>query len=147
MKYLKLGGLIPLFAATAVMAHQGVQNATVKARMEAMSEIAANMKTLGKMAQGAIEFDAAVARTAATVIAQQAAMTTTLFAPRETDPLSEAKPLIWDDFDGFSGKAQDMEGVALAVSRSVQNIGDVKAALGALGETCKSCHAVYRAKK
>ena len=58
---------------------QGVQNPAVKARMDGMSAIAENMKTLGQMAKGATEFDAAMARAAAATIAEQASATPGLF--------------------------------------------------------------------
>ena len=51
-----------LLTATAALAHQGVKNKAVMARMNAMSEIAKNTKTLGEMAKGATTFDAEAAR-------------------------------------------------------------------------------------
>ena len=143
MKSLKISALLVL-AASAAVAHDGVQNATVKARMDAMSAIATNMKTLGKMAKGVTEFDAAEAQNAVGAIAGHAANTPALFKHYETDPKSEAKANIWDDYEGFTQKAVDLERVALELRPSLQEANDVGAALRLLGASCKSCHAVYR---
>ena len=130
--------------ASAAFAHEGVKNPAVKARMDSMSAIADNMKTLGTMAKGQIDFDAAIARAAATKIAGHAAETPTLFEPQETDPKSEALPAIWANFDDFSVKARELETIAQNVSVTLSTPDDLKAALGQMGATCKSCHSAYR---
>ena len=48
-----------LAATSAALAHTGVKNAQVMARMEAMEQIAAATKTLSEMAKRQIPFDAA----------------------------------------------------------------------------------------
>ncbi|MEP3277686.1 MAG: cytochrome c [Stappiaceae bacterium] len=133
-----------LVAATGALAHQGVNNTVVKARMDSMSEIAENIKILGNMAKGTDKFDAESARTAAGVIADEAAKTAVNFEAQETDPKSEAKTEIWDNFEDFSRKANELERVALGYSSSITNLDELRAAMGTLGETCKSCHSVYR---
>ena len=69
-----------MFAGSA-LAHKGVMNSSVKARMNAMSAIAEQMKTLGKMAKGVTPFDSATARLAAAEIAKHAGDTPKLFEP------------------------------------------------------------------
>ncbi|MEP1352870.1 MAG: cytochrome c [Tateyamaria sp.] len=144
-KYIALG--LTLITATAALAHQGVQNPAVKARMDEMSAIAANMKTLGQMAKGATEFDAVVARSAAAAIAKHASATPGLFGANETDPMSEARPEIWSNFEDFTAKATELESLAIGFSTSIDDPSDLKAAMGALGVNCKSCHSVYRIDK
>ena len=136
-----------LATATAALAHQGVQNPAVKARMDEMSAIAENMKTLGQMSKGATEFDAAVARSAAAAIAEHAAATPGLFEANETDPKSEARPEIWSNFEDFATKATELETIAIGFSTSINDATDLSAAMGALGANCKSCHSVYRIEK
>lgn len=139
-------GLV-FITATAALAHQGVQNPAVKARMDGMSAIAENMKTLGQMAKGASAFDAATARSAAAVIAEHAAATPGLFEANESDPKSEARPEIWSNFEDFATKATELETIAAGFSTSITEPADLKAAMGALGANCKSCHSVYRIDK
>ena len=133
-----------LATATAALAHQGVQNPAVKARMDGMNAIAENMKTLGQMSKGSTEFDAALARSAAAAIAEHAAATPGLFEANETDPKSEARPEIWSNFEDFIAKATELETIATGLSTSINDPADLNAAMGALGASCKSCHSVYR---
>lgn len=135
---------LTLVTATAALAHQGVQNPAVKARMDVMSAIAENMKTLGQMAKGAVEFDAALAKSAAANIADHAAKAPGLFEANETDPKSEAKPEIWTNFEDFSAKANELAAMASGFSTSIDEPSDLNAAMRQLGANCKSCHSVYR---
>ena len=130
--------------ATAALAHQGVQNPAVKARMDGMSAIAENLKTLGMMARGATAFDAETARAAAAAIAIHASAVPGLFEANETDPMSEAKPAIWTSFEDFSAKASELESIAVGLSTSITIQEDLGPAMGSLGASCKSCHSIYR---
>ena len=112
--------------------------------MDGMSAIAENMKTLGQMAKGATEFDAAMARSAAATIAEHASATPGLFEANETDPKSEARPEIWTNFEDFAAKATELEAIATGFSTSINEPSDFNAAMGALGANCKSCHSVHR---
>lgn len=138
---------LALVTATAALAHQGVQNPAVKTRMDGMSAIAQNMKTLGQMTKGATAFDAATARSAAAAIAELAAATPGLFEADETDPKSEARPEIWTNFDDFAAKATELETIATGFSTSINESSDLNAAMSALGANCKSCHSIYRIDK
>ncbi|MEX0286289.1 MAG: cytochrome c [Paracoccaceae bacterium] len=129
---------------TAALAHQGIQNAAVKARMDSMSAIATHMKTLGDMARGKATFDTALARHAAQGISLHAAEVPTLFEVPENDPKSEALPIIWTQFDDFEAKAVQMEKVAADLATTLSEPDDLPAALKALGATCTSCHETYR---
>ena len=133
-----------LLTASAALAHQGVQNAAVKARMDGMSAIAANMKTLGQMAKGEKEFDTVQARSAAAAIARHAAAAPGLFEPEETDPKTEALPAIWTNFADFTAKAADLEAIATGLSTSINDAADLGPAMRALGGSCKACHERYR---
>lgn len=144
-KFIALG--LVLVTGTAALAHEGVQNPAVKARMDGMTAIADNMKTLGQMAKGATGFDAATARSAAVAIARHAAKAPGLFEAQETDPKSEARPEIWTNFEDFAAKATELETIAIGLSTSISQPSDLTAAMGRLGANCKSCHSIYRASK
>ena len=136
-----------IIAASAAFAHSGVQNPTVKARMNAMSTIGDNTKILGSMAKGQVAFDAAVARKAAGVIASHAAQISDLFRYHETDPKSEALPVIWQTYSDFLVKADALETAASAAATGIHAESDLRPALMAIGGACKSCHQTYRQKK
>lgn len=141
----KSGGLsvaAALLAATAALAHQGVKNPAVKARMHAMDTIGLHTKVLGQMAKGEIEFDAAVAREAADGIAGEAAKMPDLFEAPEDDPVSEARREIWANFDDFTMKSEAMRKAALTAA--ISDADDLGPALARIGAACKACHELYR---
>ena len=141
-RYIAAG--VILATATAALAHQGVQNPAVKARMHSMSAIAENLKILGTMARGTAKFDAEAARGAAAAIATHASAVPGLFETNETDPMSEARPAIWTSFEDFSAKASELESIAAGLSDSITTPEDLGPAMGSLGASCKSCHSIYR---
>lgn len=147
MKNVYLYTALALLVASAALAHNGVKNAAVMARMNAMSGIGAEMKKLGEMAKGAAAFDVSSARAAAAAIADYATKTPTLFQAEEDDPKSEATAAIWTNFADFTVKAAALETVALDLSTSITTPDDLGPAMKALGDTCKACHADYRQKR
>lgn len=130
--------------ATAAIAHEGVQNPAVMARMEGMSAIAESLKVMGQMANGQTGFDADQARAAAAAIAGHAAEINTLFEPREDDPKSEALPVIWERFDDFSMLALELEDLARAASGSITTFDDLAPVLSGFARNCRACHATFR---
>lgn len=133
-----------LISVSAAFAHQGVQNAAVMARMEGMSAIAEKLKLIGKMSKGATTFDRVAAQEAVAAIARHASEIRPLFEPNESDPKSEAKAAIWEQFDDFSEKASDLEAVATRIAGSLDDEADLKAAMVDLGKSCKACHSIYK---
>lgn len=130
--------------ASAAFAHQGVQNPAVKARMDSMEVIQKNTKLIGTMAKGDRAFDPDLAREAARTIAAQAARMPLLFEVEETDPVSEARPVIWSEFDEFVADAEALEIAASGAAASIETREDLRTALADIGQTCKSCHEAYR---
>ena len=129
---------------TTTNAHSDVANPAVKARMEAMKTIGAQTKILGSMAKGAVAFDAAAAQAAAATMAAEAAKIPALFEANEDDPESEAKPIIWEQWDDSTKKAMALETAATDASSSITDAGSLGAAMGAIGGSCKGCHSTYR---
>lgn len=142
MKKLLTASAFFLSFSIAAVAHDGVENEVVKARMDAMKEIGGAMKVLGTMAKGAVEFDAVAAQAAVDAVADQSAMVPVLFEAQETDPMSEAKPEIWANWDDFVAKSNALN--AAATSVSITDASSIPAALGAMGGSCKDCHTDYR---
>ncbi|MEP1611622.1 MAG: cytochrome c [Roseobacter sp.] len=134
-----------LFAGAA-FAHTGVKNAAVKARMDAMSGIGAEMKILGQMAKGVTTFDQKAAQAAAASIAKLAGVTPALFEANEDDPKSEAKAEIWTNFDDFVKLSRALEITATGLSASIGSKADVSLAMKSLGASCQACHKTYREK-
>ncbi len=133
-----------LVLGSAALAHTGVKNPAVKARMDSMKAIGADMKVIGEMVKGNAPIDVAAARNAAASISRYAAETPALFKAQEDDPKSEALPSIWVNFDDFTAKSADLQAVARTLSTSISEEGDLAPALETLGETCRACHKLYR---
>jgi cytochrome c556 len=130
--------------ATAAFAHSGVQNPAVMARMVNMSSLADQMKVLGAMAKGQAPFDAAVAQETLRQIATLSGDTEAHFEAQETDPKSEARAEIWNDFGDFAAKSNALETLAGDLAKSVSNLDALRSGLGQLGAACKACHSAYR---
>lgn len=138
---LAVSAALVLVAATS-FAHSDVSNPAVAARMQAMSDISAQMKVLGNMAKGEVDFDAAAAQAAVDTVAARAAEVPALFEAPETDPESESLPAIWDNWEDFVAKSETLE--TAAANATIASAADLGPALGQMGGTCKACHSKYR---
>jgi cytochrome c556 len=143
-KFLFVFSVSALCIGTLALAHTGVKNMTVMARMQSMSALGDSVKVLGEMVKGNQAFDAAEARAAAEAIARHARETPALFEAPETDPKSEALPVIWEDFTSFVAKSEALEAVAADLAVSMQAEADLRSGLARIGTACKACHEVYR---
>ncbi|WP_407943312.1 c-type cytochrome [Mangrovicoccus ximenensis] len=138
-----VAGAALIAVAAAVQAAEPSEPHVVE-RTKAMKTIGQNTKLLGEMAKGNTAFDAAAAQQAAAAIAAEAAKIPTLFETEADDPASEAKPVIWTQYDDFTTKSADLEMAASAAAESIQAQADLGPALGQIGGTCKACHTTYR---
>ncbi len=137
--------VVLLAAGTAALSHQGVTNPAVMARMEAMSDSAKALEIIGGMAKGARTFDATIAVQAKSDLRAAALKTPALFEPRETDPKSEALPVIWDEFPNF----RDLSRASVAAIDALDTASPdgLRAGLRPIGQSCAACHERYRLEK
>lgn len=134
-----------VWAATALLAHEGVKDPDVMKRMNAMQDVAQNMKALAAIVKDPSRFDAAAIRLHSVPLADHARSIAPLFEYQATDPKSEARDAIWANWPGFLEEATAMEKAAEALS-GVTSQDAFEAAFTALGDTCTSCHKTYRIK-
>lgn len=134
-------------AGTAAFAHSGVTNPDVMNRMMGMSELAKQMKTIGSMAKGELPFDAGAANAALKTMSEEASYIPDLFGPRATDPKSEAKDVIWDEFDTFAARAHELRDLTATLAGTVDDPADLPAVMQRVGKTCSACHSDYRQEK
>lgn len=125
-----------------------LENAT-KARNAQMQMIAYHTGLLGDMAKGTTPYDATVATAAAENLSTAASMNRiTLWlegSEQGAVPGSRAKTDIWSDPAGFEEKAVALETAATAmVEAAGTDLASLQAAMGAVGQSCGSCHKVYR---
>ncbi len=133
-----------LLTASVALAHTGVDNPVVQARMTGMMKLGTDLKVIGEMAQSKVPFDATTERAAASAIAQEGRRINALFLEPEDHPLSEARTIIWEDYAAFTALADDMVVLADGLSQSITVANDMMPALTALGQSCRACHSSYR---
>ncbi|WP_204113027.1 c-type cytochrome [Shimia biformata] len=131
-------------AATLAMAHQGVTDPDVKARMDAMTAVGQATKTLGDMAKGAAPLHQAKARMARDTLVTTATRIPALFAAPAMDDKSEAAPEIWQNKKDFTKKARAMQDAASDMEFATR--AELQESMKRLGATCASCHKAYRIK-
>ncbi|MCA3438541.1 MAG: cytochrome c [Rhodobacter sp.] len=131
-----------LILAGAAFAKEGVQDPAVKARMDLMGVIAANTKVLGEMAGGKVAFNAQAAATARANLAAAAAGIPAKFEPQATDPVSDAKPDIWTNWDDFLTKSETL--LVQAEALDTTSLESIQAGMGGIGGSCKACHSAYK---
>ncbi|WP_147126745.1 c-type cytochrome [Shimia ponticola] len=129
-------------AATTAVAHQGVKNPDVMARMNSMTSAKDAFREVLLMASEKAPFDAVKAAAARDILIRSGQDTPSLFANGATDPKSEALPVIWTQFDDFTAKAQSFTAAAIALDPT--SLAGLKAGMPAVGEGCRACHFTYR---
>ena len=133
-----------LSIATAALAHQGVKNAGVMARMDGMLSAQKATKVLIDMAAGKRSFDADDADAAKARILEDLSRVPALFESPHDDPMTEARPIIWTQYDDFL-RRNDQAVLAMKAVKTETKAG-LQATLPAAGAACLDCHQTYRLK-
>ena len=141
---LSLAFVMAPLCASDMSAHSVVLNKDVAARMTLMSSMGRNMGVLGKMLQKKAPFDRGKAVEAINNIEQLAVETPTVFEKRVLVPKSEAKELIWEEFEAFTKISIGLATSAKQLSSSMKSFDDLRPALISLSQSCKECHSRFR---
>lgn len=144
MKVIKLLTLIFLVISSVAFAHSGVKDQNVKERMMVMKAMADNTKVIGQMLKRKTQFDANEAKSALERLSSLSLKTPKVFTVNATDPKSEAKPAIWDEFDEFTKLSLELAETSIVLANSIEIIEDLRPALKRISSGCKSCHSKYR---
>ena len=128
----------------ASMASAEDMDIVVKARMAAMKDIGSNMKSLAQIMRGREGFSKDKVKEILANLEDTASRTPSLFETYAINNRSEAGTEIWENFDDFTQKAQDLQGVSRTLKMTIQTKEQLPDAMKALGATCKACHSKYR---
>jgi cytochrome c556 len=133
--------MVLMLSAGMALAHAGVKDPQVMARMHGMKSMKDASALLGDIVKGKQAFDAAAVAAAFQVLETEADQIVTLFEAQADDPKSEALPVIWAQFDDFSAKALAMQD-ALPMGDVAED--DLRDVFMRVTGTCKGCHETYR---
>ena len=131
-----------VLSASILWAHSGVKDPNVMKRMKLMSSMAENTKILGQMMKKQIPFDDEIAMSSMKKIEELSEATPMAFKINASDPKSEAKQLIWEEFVAFTEMANQLTD-DLAAS-TIKTYDDLRPVLMKTAGSCKACHARYR---
>ncbi len=118
----------------------------IKYRKAAMTVMATHFGRVAAMANGRVPFDAAAAQANADIVLTLSKLPFAGFVEGTATGDTKAKPEIWSEPDKFKAGATKMqdEVAKLNVAAKTGNLDQIKAAVGEVGKTCKSCHDNYR---
>jgi cytochrome c556 len=118
----------------------------IKYRKSALFVMQQNFGRVAAMASGKAPFDAKVAADSAAVAEFVGKLPWAAFGEGTDKGDTKAKPEIWTDkakFNEYADKLQ-AELAKLNAAAKTGNIDSIKAAVGAVGGSCKACHDAFR---
>ena len=118
----------------------------IKYRQSAMALQANHLGRLFAMANGKVPFEAKVAAEQIEIVAMLNKLQFVAFVDGSDKGDTRAKPEIWSQRDKFNAReAKSHEDVAkLVAAGKMGDFEQIKAAVGAVGQSCKGCHDEFR---
>ncbi len=146
-----LGGLVLTallampFAAQAQFAK--VEDA-VKYRKAAFSLMGTHFGRVGAVVKGEKPYDKAAVEADVAIVEMMSKLPWPAFVPGSDTADSKAKPEIWKEQEKFKAAAEKTQSEIgkLSVAAKSGDLGMIKSAFGAVGQSCKACHDSYRNK-
>jgi cytochrome c556 len=142
------GALCALAIGAACLPSAAHDNATgvVKERMDMMEIMAQRMKAINARIKG--RRDLAAIKADAEAIASHAPHMVHLFPAGSTQPPTEARRTIWQNWSDFERKAAALETeIKKLMSTDPNNFDVLRAQVLAVSRTCGDCHEAYRIKR
>jgi cytochrome c556 len=120
----------------------------IQARKALMKNNGEAAKVAFGMVQGKIPYDATQAAAAMKALRDDMAVFPTLFPEGSDKGDTAASPAIWQNMDDFKAHAQKLaDDAKLAEAAAPNGLDAFKAAVGAVGQDCGSCHELYRLQR
>ncbi len=138
--------LAALVLAGAALAQTGqisrVEHPGVQARMDLMTGANTALTTLTDMMGGRALFDRDRARAARSRLLSATRAIPSAFRKPHADPLSNADPLVWAQWDDFTTRAKAARRAARALDANT--LPRLRLSLPRMIQACLSCHRTYR---
>ena len=131
----------PVVGLLLVAASAAADGATVAYRQHGMSAVGAHMKAVVDILKRGAPYREQL-RLHTGTLAALAAVAGSWFPPGSDG--GDARDAIWDDPEAFAARAEAFAAAALALDRAAAGEGELEAAFGALGQSCKACHDGFR---
>ena len=122
----------------------------IKYRQSAYTVMGNHFGRIAAMASGKAPFDAKAAADNAVIVSEMSKLPFTAFGEGTDKGLpNRAKPEIWKEAAKFKAAAEKMQGEVAKLDAAAKggNLDAIKAAVGAVGSSCKACHDDFRAEK
>lgn len=122
----------------------------IKYRQAAYTVMGNHFGRIAAMAQGKVPFDAKAAADNAVIVSEMSKLPFTAFGEGTDKGLPHrAKPEIWKEAAKFKAAGEKMQGEVAKLDAAAKggNLDAIKAAVGAVGSSCKACHDDFRAEK
>ena len=137
---LAAGGLT---TALTVGAAEAEDEGAVEYRQHAMVAIRGHMGAIGDIARGKVPHTDHLPLHAG-ALADLAELMPTLFAAGTAG--GDTLPAVWENAEDFQAKVDAFKEATRNLLAVVQSGGEVRPAVGAVGQACKGCHDDYRAQ-
>ncbi|MET0518765.1 MAG: cytochrome c [Burkholderiaceae bacterium] len=120
----------------------------IKYRQSAFTLVGSHFGRIAAMASGRAPFDAKAAAANAEVLSVVARLPFSAFGEGTDLGNTKARPEVWKEAPKFREAAERMIGevAKLDVAARSGNLDQIKAAAGAVGQSCKACHDSFREK-
>jgi cytochrome c556 len=120
----------------------------VKYRKSALSLMGTHFGRIGAVVKGERPYDKAAVEADAALVETFAKLPWAAFPAGSDTADSKAKPEIWKEQEKFRAGAEKLEAETAKLSTAARSgdLAAIKAAFGAVGQTCKACHDNYRNK-
>jgi len=146
---LLVAGVTVAITMGAAVAHEASSPA-INARQHVMQLYAFNLGTLGAMAKGDVDYNAAAASSAANNLALLSTLDQSAMwqggSDNSADTTTRALPDLWQNFPDVGAKSAALAAAAAAMQDAAgQDLASLRVAMGALGGSCGACHKAYRA--
>lgn len=137
---------LTLALAAPAMAQFAKPDDAIKYRQSALFVMQQNFGRVAAMATGKVPFDAKLAAESADIAAFMSKLPWAAFVEGTDKGNTKAKPQIWTEKAKFNEYAEKMQGemAKLDAAAKTGNLDSIKAAVGAVGGSCKACHDAFR---